>query len=222
MDKYRNRKEAGKILANELKAYANRGDVIVLALPRGGVPVGFEIAKELMVPLDVFLVRKLGVPGHSELAMGAIAIGDSYVFNEDIVGSLHIPKSAIEAVIEEEKAELKRRERAYRGEQPFPSLKDKTVILVDDGIATGATMRAAVKALKQLEPASLIMAVPVADKSVCDLMRPLVDRFICPMQPHGLYAVGAWYDDFSQTEDDEVHSLLEQARKFSQHYQNQS
>jgi len=216
MDKYRNRQAAGKILATELKAYVKRNDVIVLALPRGGVPVAFEIAKALHAPLDVFIVRKLGVPGHSELAMGAIAMVDTYVFNEDIIADLRIPKTAIEAVIGEEKEELARRESKYRGHHTFPSLKGKTVILVDDGIATGATMRAGINALKRLMPASIIVAVPVAEKSMCDVMQALVDRFICPLRPVHFYAVGAWYDDFSQTEDEEVYSLLDEAKKFSE------
>ncbi len=211
MDKYQDRQEAGKMLANELKAYANRQDVIVLALPRGGVPVGFEIARALNVPLDVFIVRKLGVPGHSELAMGAISTGDTYIFNEDIIGELRISKSAIEAVIEDEQKELKRREIAYRGNHTFPSVKDKTIILVDDGIATGATIRAAIKALRKLEPASIVVAVPVAEKTMCDKIQTLVDRLVCPLRPIHFYAVGAWYYNFSQTEDDEVYHLLHES-----------
>ena len=212
MDRYLNRKEAGQILAKALNAYADRDNVVVLALPRGGVPVAYEIAKELHAPLDVFIVRKLGVPGHSELAMGAIAMGGAMVFNDEIVNDLQIPESAIQAVIAKEEQELKRRNMAYRGGHPFPSLKGKIVILVDDGIATGATIRAAIKALRQLHPATLIVAVPVADKSICDQIKPSVDYFYCPMQPYSLYAVGAWYDDFSQTEDEEVYTLLKEAK----------
>jgi putative phosphoribosyl transferase len=214
MEKYANRIAAGDVLASELKVYANRADVIILALPRGGVPVAFQIAKSLHVPLDVFIVRKLGVPGHGELAMGAIAMGDIRVFNEDIIAELGISKEDIEKVIAEEQQELKRRETAYRGHHTFPSLKDKTVILVDDGIATGATIRAAINALKQLKPAAIIVAVPVAGKMMCDKLQLLVDQFICPLRPMHFYAVGAWYDDFSQTEDEEVHDLLQKARKF--------
>lgn len=214
MEKYANRIAAGDVLASELKTYANRTDVIVLALPRGGVPVAFQIAKSLRVPLDVFIVRKLGVPGHSELAMGAIAMGDTRVFNEDIIVDLGISKEEIEKVIAEEQQELKRRETAYRDHHAFPSLKDKTVILVDDGIATGATMRAAINALRQFKPAVIIVAVPVADKMMCDKLQPLVERLICPMRPMNFSAVGAWYDNFSQTEDEEVRDLLKKARRF--------
>ncbi|WP_114833893.1 phosphoribosyltransferase [Aquicella lusitana] len=213
MERYRNRKEAGKILARALSAYAGQDDVIVLALPRGGVPVAFEIAKALQAPLDVFIVRKLGVPGHSELAMGAIATGGTAVFNEDIVEHLQIPESAIQAVIAEEKQELNRRNAAYRGSQPFPSLKEKIIILVDDGIATGATVRAAINALKQQKPKKIILAVPVADPSLCEKLQLMVDELYCPLKPSSLYAVGAWYEDFSQTEDEEVYTLLKEAKQ---------
>jgi putative phosphoribosyl transferase len=212
MDKYLNRKEAGRALANELNAYANRDDVIVLALPRGGVPVGYEIATLLNVPLDVYIVRKLGVPGHKELAMGAMALGDVCVFNKEIIHSLQISQEEVQSVIENEKKELKRREGAYRGDYPLPSLKEKTIILVDDGIATGASMRAAVKSLRALQPASIIVAVPVADRTICAEMKMIADKLICPLQPTDLYAVGVWYVDFTQTEDDEVRELLKKAR----------
>ena len=214
MDKYSHRQEAGKQLAEYLMAYANRQDVLVLALPRGGVPVGFEIAKALNVPLDVFIVRKLGVPGHAELAMGAIALGGVCVFNEEIIRELHVSKDEIQAVIQKEEQELARREMAYRGHHPFPSLNDKIIILVDDGIATGATIRVAVKALEQLNPARIIIAVPVADKQLCENIQPLVDEFICPLRPLHFYAVGAWYEDFSQTEDEEVYALLKESASF--------
>ena len=212
MDKYSNRQEAGVVLANELHGYAYRKDVIVLALPRGGVPVAYEIAKALKVPLDVFIVRKLGVPGHAELAFGAIAMGGQAVYNQDIISHLSIPPTEIQAVIDAEKKELKRREVAYRGNHTFPVIRDKVVILVDDGIATGASMRAAIQAIQALQPAEIIVAVPVADKLICREMKILVDELICPKQPTELYAVGAWYVDFAQTEDDEVHQLLKAAR----------
>ncbi|MBX3708420.1 MAG: phosphoribosyltransferase [Gammaproteobacteria bacterium] len=208
MDKYKNRVEAGKILAQVLSTYEGNQNVLVLALPRGGVPVAFQMAIALKLPLDVFIVRKLGVPGHSELAMGAVAMGGADVFNEDIIRDLQISKEAVQQVIADEQKELNRREIAYRGHRAFPSLKNKTVILVDDGIATGATIRAAVKALKQLEPDKIIIAVPVADQSVCDELEPLVDQLVCPLRPAHFQAVGAWYEDFSQTEDEEVHRLL--------------
>lgn len=215
IDKYRNRQEAGKVLAHELKAYKDRSDVLVLALPRGGVPVAFEISKYLNAPLDVFIVRKLGVPGHSELAMGAIALGDTRVFNEEIIRELHIPEEEINAVIAKEQQELKRREIAYRGTHNFPSLKDKTIILVDDGIATGATMRAAILALRQLNPSRIIIAIPVADKNLCEKFKSLVEELYCPLRPLHFYAVGAWYEDFSQTEDAEVYSLLKEAKNLT-------
>jgi predicted phosphoribosyltransferase len=213
MEKYQDRKDAGKVLAQELKAYADKDDVIVLALPRGGVPVAFEIATALRVPLDVFIVRKLGVPGHSELAMGAIAMGNICVYNEDIIAELGITQPAIESVIAEEQQELNRRVKLYRGERPFPDLKNKTIILVDDGIATGATMRAAINALRILKPEKIVVAVPVAEKSMCDKIQTITDSLVCPMRPNYLYAVGAWYEIFSQTEDEEVYTLLEQANK---------
>jgi putative phosphoribosyl transferase len=212
-EKYKNRYHAGQVLARHLIDYKDRDDVVVFALPRGGVPVAFEVASALHAPLDVFIVRKLGVPGHIELAMGAIAMGGAQIFNDDIIKQLHVTRDEIAAVMDQEKEELKRRETKYRGNQPFPALKDKTVILVDDGIATGATMKAAIKALHQLQPARIIVAVPVAEKGMCDKMQALVDTLICPLRPVDFYAVGAWYDDFSQTEDDEVHALLRDARK---------
>ncbi|CEK10542.1 phosphoribosyltransferase [Legionella hackeliae] len=208
MEKFINRHEAGRILADQLRSYAKQPDVIVLALPRGGVPVGYEIAKALSVPLDVFIVRKLGVPGHEELAMGAIASGDTTIFNEDIVEALHVSKEAIDEVIHSEEEELKRREILYRHDEPFPKLQDKIVILVDDGVATGATMRAAIKAIRQNNPARLVMAIPVAAFSTYQEMSKLVDEIVCPLQPLHFYAVGLWYEDFAQTTDDEVSELL--------------
>lgn len=217
MDKYRDRQEAGQVLASELKEYANRSDVIVLALPRGGVPVAYEIAQELNLPLDVFIVRKLGVPGHEELAMGAIASGGTTVFNDDVVRSLSISKKMIDSVIQKENEELSRRELTYRGKRPFSNIKNKTVILVDDGIATGATMRAAIKALRLLKPASIIIAVPVAEANTCQSIAKIADKMLCPLQPTLFYAVGAWYDYFDQTSDEEVHRLLGMAKAGGQH-----
>lgn len=217
MDKYQDRRQAGQVLARALSTYADRDNVIVLALPRGGVPVAYEIAKSLHAPLDVFIVRKLGVPGHEELALGAIATGDIYIFNEDIIGELQVSKQQIETVIKQESNELKRRELAYRGNRPFPDLQNKIVILVDDGIATGATMRAAIKSLRLLKPKNIIVAVPVAAKEMCDVMQNEVDQFYCPLRPVSFYAVGAWYQDFSQTEDEEVYTLLKAAKKGMTH-----
>lgn len=212
MNRYADRREAGKILAQELKQYANRHDTLVLALPRGGVPVAFEVATLLHAPLDVFIVRKLGVPGQHELAMGAIAMGNTQVFNPDIIKELNVAQHEIQAVIAYEQQELKRREALYRGHHAFPPLTNKILILVDDGIATGATMRVAIKALRQLNPAKIIVSVPVAHKQMVEKIRPLVDEFICPLMPTEFYAVGAWYDDFSQTEDNEVYALLKEAK----------
>jgi putative phosphoribosyl transferase len=206
--KYRDRQEAGKILAEHLKAYAHRKDTIILALPRGGVPVAYEMAKVLHVPLDIFLVRKLGVPGHEELAMGAVAMGNVTVFNEDVIQSLTLSKSAIDHVLQKEQQELKRRELLYRGKRPFPDLKNKAVILVDDGIATGATMFAAIKALHQFKLANLVVAVPVAEPSICEEMAHRVDKIVCPLKPRYFNAVGGWYDHFDQTTDQEVQTLL--------------
>lgn len=203
------------MLASALSAYAGRKDVIVLALPRGGVPVGFEVAKALQAPLDVFVVRKLGVPGHEELAMGAIAMGGIRVLNDDIIRQLQVTQEEIDVETQRETAELNRRLTAYRGTQPFPLLKNKIIILVDDGIATGATMRAAINASKAQQPAKLIVAVPVAEKYLAQGFAALVDEFYCPLQPEDFYAVGAWYEDFSQTEDKEVYTLLNQARASS-------
>lgn len=215
MDRYRDRQEAGMVLAKALSAYADRENVFILALPRGGVPVAFEVAKSLNLPLDVFIVRKLGVPGHSELAMGALAMGDMIVFNEDIVKHLQISQAEIEAVIAEERKELQRRLNAYRDNKPLPDFRDKTIILVDDGIATGATMRAAIKALRALGAAHIVVAVPVAEQQMCERLTPLVDQLVCPMRPTNFYAVGAWYENFTQTEDDEVYRLLKLAHKHS-------
>jgi putative phosphoribosyl transferase len=216
MDRYRDRQDAGRQLASQLMAYANHKDTIVLALPRGGVPVAYEIATILHVPLDVFIVRKLGVPGQRELAMGAIATGHAQIFNHDIIEELHISQDEIERVIAQEEIEMQRREVAYRGNHVFPSLKNKTVILVDDGIATGATIRVAIKALRQMNPAKLVVAVPVAAFDMCEKIQTLVDQFVCPLRPSFFQAVGVWYEDFAQTEDEEVHRLLKNARMLNE------
>jgi putative phosphoribosyl transferase len=209
---YRDRSEAGKHLAAKLANYANRDDVLVLALPRGGVPVAFEVAKALHAPLDIFLVRKLGVPGHEELAMGAIATGGVRVLNQDIVDYLGIPEDVIDAVAADELQELERRERAYRGNRSEPDVRGKTVILVDDGLATGSTMRAAAAALRQQKPERIVVAVPVSAPQTCNEYRMGVDEIVCANTPEPFFGVGQWYQDFSQTTDEEVRELLEQAR----------
>jgi putative phosphoribosyl transferase len=210
---FHDRAEAGRLLVEKLAAYANRGDVVVLALPRGGVPVAFEVATALQAPLDVFLVRKLGVPGHEELAMGAIASGGVVVRNEEVIIGLGIPIHVLEAVVTQERQELERRERLYRGDRPFPDLHGSTVILVDDGLATGASMRAAVAALRRHQPAHSVVAVPVAAPDTCEALRAEVDEIICARTPEPFYAVGVWYEHFSQTTDDEVRDLLDQAKR---------
>jgi len=209
---YRDRIEAGKYLAAQLAHYANRDEVLVLALPRGGVPVAYEVAKALSAPLDIFLVRKLGVPGHEELAMGAIATGGVRVLNDDLVEYLLIPAAVIESVAADELRELERRERAYRGNRPEPAVHGKTVILVDDGLATGSTMRAAAAALRQQDPARIVVAVPVSAPQTCNEYRMGVDEIVCAITPEPFYGVGQWYRDFSQTTDGEVSDLLEKAR----------
>jgi len=211
--RFRDRAEAGRELASRLRPYAGRDDVLVLALPRGGVPVAFEVARELGAPLDVFLVRKLGVPGHEELAMGAIASGGVRVLNRDVVRALGIGERALEAVTAREQRELARREQAYRGDRPQPDVKDRIVILVDDGLATGSTMRAAIMALRQQDPARIIVAVPTAAPEVCEQMRDVADEMVCATTPSPFFGVGQWYDDFSETTDDEVRQLLEEARR---------
>lgn len=210
---YRDRLEAGRMLATKLTTYANRTDVLVLALPRGGVPVAFEVARALHVPLEVFVVRKLGVPGHEELAMGAIATGGVRVLNERVVQMLQIPGKVIDAVTAAEERELVRRERLYRDDLPPPDVHNCTVILVDDGLATGSTMRAAIAALRKQQPARIVVAVPVAAPSVCDELSTEVDEIVCAMTPEPFFGVGYWYEDFSQTSDKEVHDLLVQSEQ---------
>jgi predicted phosphoribosyltransferase len=209
--RFRDRHEAGRRLAAKLGAYANRSDVIVLALPRGGVPVGYEVAKALGAPLDVFVVRKLGLPWHEELAMGAIASGGVRVLDPGLLRAARVSEADLARVTANEQAELERRELQYRGDRPFPDLRGKTVILVDDGLATGATMRAAVAALRQEGPARIVVAVPVAAPDTCEAFRDLADEVVCAETPEPFQAVGLWYNDFSQTTDEEVHDLLERA-----------
>jgi predicted phosphoribosyltransferase len=208
---FRDRADAGRFLATKLMTYANRPDVLVLALPRGGVPVAYEVARTLRAPLDVFLVRKLGVPGHEELAMGALATGGLRVLNEDVVQALGIPEEVIASVVARERQELERRERLYRDDRPAPEVRGRVVILVDDGLATGSTMRAAVAALRQQRPARIVVAVPVGSPETCAELNAEADEAVCARTPEPFYAVGLWYDDFAQTTDDEVHDLLARA-----------
>jgi len=208
---YRDRREAGRALARDLEQYAGRDDVIVLALPRGGVPVAYEVARTLGAPLDVFLVRKLGVPGREELALGAIASGGVRLLNADVVRGLQIPPATIDQVAATERRELERREREYRDDRPAPDVRGKTAILIDDGLATGASMRAAVAALRQMDPDRIVVAVPIAAPATCEEFRDEVDEVICAQTPDPFYAVGLWYEDFSQTTDEEVRDLLARA-----------
>jgi len=207
-DRFANRAEAGRRLAQQLDAYAERSDVIVLGLPRGGVPVAAEVAEHLGAPLDVFLVRKLGVPGHQELAMGAIAEGGVQVLDERLIDALAIPRAVVHEIAQREQLELDRRDRQYRGTGPRPNVADRTVIVVDDGLATGATMEAAVLALRQLGPAGVIVAAPVGAPETCQRLRQHADRVVCVEMPRDLGAVGRWYDDFTQTTDEEVRQLI--------------
>jgi putative phosphoribosyl transferase len=209
--RFRDRTEAGRLLGEQLREYAGRDDLIVLALPRGGVPVGYEVAKALGAPLDVFIVRKLGVPGHEELAMGAIATGGVAVLDEGLIRAVRIGRADIERVVATELRELERREARYRGGRDPPDLTGKTVILVDDGLATGSTMRAAAIAVRRCNPARIVVAVPVASPQTCDDFLDDVDEVLCVLTPRPFHAVGLWYEDFSQLSDDEVRNLLAQA-----------
>jgi putative phosphoribosyl transferase len=209
-DTYRDRREAGRVLARELEKYRDGEDTVVLALPRGGVPVAAVIAEELGAPLDLLVVRKLGVPGQEELAMGAIASGGASVRNEEVIGLAGVSEDAVERVAAEERRELERRAERYRGDRPFPALEGKTVLLVDDGIATGSTMKAAIEALEEYGPARIVVAVPVAPPSTVEELRALAE-VVCPRTPSALRAIGEWYDDFGQTSDEEVRRLLTEA-----------
>jgi len=211
---FRDRFEAGRILGQRVGQVIRDPSALVLALPRGGVPVGFEVAQALHADLDVFLVRKLGVPGHEELAMGAIASGGIRVLNHALIRQLQLPSDLVETATAREQRELDRREILYREGRPALPVDNRTAILVDDGLATGATMLAAARALRLKKPKRIIVAVPVASKEACNDIRAHVDKIICAETPHPFYAVGVWYEDFSQTSDSEVRELLEGARKF--------
>lgn len=212
---FEDRTQAGRLLGEALADYANRSDVVVLALPRGGVPVGFEVARMIDAPLDIMLVRKLGTPGQEELAMGAIASGGVCVLNPDIVAVIDISQETIEAVAATERQELERREQAYRGNKPPPAVENHCIILVDDGLATGASMLAAVSALRQRKPASIVVAIPVAPPDTVQRLKQEADDVVCLATPEPFSAVGRWYREFSQTSDDEVKSLLERAGSMS-------
>ena len=209
--RFRDRTEAGRRLAADLTPYAHRADVRVLALPRGGVPVASEVATALDAPLDVFVVRKLGVPGHEEYAMGAIATGGVVLLNDQVMRSAGVSDAALQRVLQDERRELERREERYRGDRPSPDVAGNTVILVDDGLATGSTMLAAVAALRAEQPARIVVAVPVASPDTCAAVRRAADDVVCSITPEPFYAVGLWYEDFSQTTDQEVRDLLEHA-----------
>ncbi len=208
MLRFKDRVHAGRELARQLREYAARPDVVVLGLPRGGVPVAAEVARTLGVPFDVFLVRKLGVPGHEELAFGAIAEGGVCVLNQALIADLEIPPPVIDRIAQRERAELERRERLYRGDRPLPAVRDRVVILVDDGLATGFTMEAGVQALRTLAPAKIVVAAPVGARETCDRLKSIADDVVCAATPEPFDAVGLWFDDFRQTTDDEVRALL--------------
>jgi len=210
--RFRDRRDAGRRLATSLSAYAGRGDVVVLALPRGGVPVAYEVARALGAPLDVFLVRKLGLPGQEELAMGAIASGGVVEVNPEVV-AYGVPRAVIEEVAARERLELERRERVFRAGRAPHELAGRVAIVVDDGLATGSTMRAAVRAMRALRPARVVVAVPVGSQASCDELRELADEVVCTRTPDPLHAVGLWYEDFEQTPDDEVVGLLDLAAR---------
>ena len=205
------RSGAGRLLAEALRHYARRSDVLVLGLPRGGVPVAFEVARALAAPLDVLLVRKLGVPGREELAMGAIATGGVRVLNDDVIGELGISSEAVEEETERERRELERRERDYRGQRPLPDLHGRCLILVDDGLATGSTLHAAASAVRKAEPARVVVAVPLAPRRSARRFSGLADDFVCPAAPEPFFSIGEWYQDFRQVSDEEVRILLQRS-----------
>jgi len=213
MAPFRDRRDAGKKLAQKLSAYADRPNVLVLALPRGGVPVAYEIALALRIPLDIFIVRKLGMPGREELAIGALASGGIRVLNGDIIRMMSIPEEVINFVVKRELQELQRREKLYRGDRPAPEVRDRTVIIVDDGLATGASMRAAVEGVRAQHPERIVVAVPVAASETRAALEPEVDEIICAMTPEPFYGVSRWYENFLQVTDEEVRSLLQEANR---------
>jgi putative phosphoribosyl transferase len=210
---FKDRRDAGRQLAERMVEYADRDDTVVLGLPRGGVPVAYEVAQAIHAPLDIFIVRKLGVPGHEELAMGAIASGGVRVLNDDVVRGLRIPEDVIDAVAERQWQELRRREQTYRGDRDRIPLAGKTAILIDDGLATGSSMRAAVEGLRKQDPKEIVVAVPTAAIETCAMFRDLVEDVICAHTPRPFYGVGAWYEDFAQTTDEEVRDLLARAEQ---------
>jgi predicted phosphoribosyltransferase len=213
MEQFRDRRDAGKKLAQKLLGYKDRADVVVLALPRGGVPVGYEVAIALCVPLDILIVRKLGLPGREELAIGAVASGGVRVLNEDVIHVLDIGEEIIDSISRRERREVQRREEDYRGARPAPEVHGRTVILIDDGVATGASMRAAVTGLRARHPARIVVAVPTAAPEICESFRAEVDEVVCVMAPEPFYGVSRWYQDFSQTTDEEVRRLLLEASR---------
>jgi putative phosphoribosyl transferase len=211
MQLFRDRDHAGQVLAEKLVQYRGRPDVVVLGLPRGGIPVAFQVSQFLLAPLDVFIVRKIGVPGHEELALGAIASGGGIALNHDVLAASRLGRKGLEALIKDEERELVRREILYRGDRLPLDVRDKIAILVDDGLATGASMKAAISALRKYSPQKIVVAVPVSAPETCDELSRLIDEIICAFMPDPFFAVGIWYDDFSQTSDEEVKELLERA-----------
>ena len=213
MSPFKDRRDAGRKLAQKLSTYAGQPNILVLALPRGGVPVAYEVALALSAPLDIFIVRKLGLPGREELAMGAVASGGVRVLNSDIIRMLSIPEEVINVVAKRELEELQRREKLYRKDRSSPEVRDRTIILIDDGLATGASMRAAIAGLRAQHPARIVVGVPAAAPDVCDTFRSEVDEVVCAVTPEPFYGVGRWYEDFSQVTDEEVRVLLEEANR---------